>query len=389
MTPEEERRGAELFAAGRSERQVADELGISASSAHRLRERLAAKDGDGGDGELELTPVRRAYGSDVILDHPELAEIEASGVEIDDEAERAVIAEVIETYAARADASRQALAKLEAERRELLDSDKDAAPLRPTIASVREDLADSEEAGQLARNRLAALEARIAERATRKELAQLKAQLDAAVAERDEVFSRSGDRQRAAVAAVRAAAEDFCAVVAEERATVDRVAVLSSAMTQRALQLGQPGPAVPPAASTRLAAQGGVGGELALTRAMHQAERGDVADVARHLGEANGWLPPGPPSAEEIERWQQFKADRERQAAELRNRADVGPQPIADHERVPVGTDHFGNPVDAHGNPLTLRNRMPHPADIWTSPGAFTTGGYGSSYRVGESPASY
>jgi hypothetical protein len=152
---------------------------------------------------------------------------------------------------------------------------------------------------------------------------------------------------------------------------VDRVAVLSSAVTQRALQLGEPGAAVPPAPSTRLVAQGGVGGELALTRAMHQAERGDVAAVARQLGEANGWLPPGPPTEEEQERMRQLFADRGRQLAEQKS----APGPGDGSQARTADLDHTGREIWP---------RPPHPLDVYGQGYANTRGGsYGPGYQLG------
>lgn len=381
MTPEQERRGAELFAEGKPERQVAAELGVGAGSAHRLKLRLEAqRDGaEAGQPPPEITEPRPVgQGAPVMLVQSKPAELAKLT------AQREELAGQLANLEARSEASRQAVTDLQAERLQLLDEGKDAAPLRSRAGSAFMDLQDSETAAQRCRERLADADTRIAALQGQQELAGLRAELDAAVAERDEVYARSGDRQRAAVAAVRAAAEDFCAVAAEERATVDKVAALSTAMAQRALQLGDQAPMVSPAASTRLLAQGGAGPELALTRAMHQAERGDIAAVARHLGEVNGWLPPGPPSEAERERWRQINEDRERQLAELRNRAAAGPQPIADNERVPVGVDHFGNPVDAHGNRLIPRHRMPHPLDVYGRGYANTTGGsYGPGYQLG------
>ena len=157
----------------------------------------------------------------------------------------------------------------------------------------------------------------------------LRVQLAAAVAERAEVYARSGDRQRAAVAA---AARDFCAVASEERSAGSR---------------GWP--------------RWWLIGRCSWRSPGHRAAA--MAAVPRHLAEVNGQLPTAP-SAEELERFRQMTADRERQRAELRNRADAGPRPMADNERVPVGTDHFGNPIDAHRNPFVPRRRMPHPRDV-------------------------
>jgi transposase len=384
MTPEQEKRGAELFAAGASEREVATELGIGASSAHRLKLRLEAEQADPAAPELtepEKHDEAVLQAADEVLTDEAMALLEV---------ERHRLAGQLEAFQDRAQASWSAKQTLEQERDQLLIDTGDASGVDQRLEDADRDLRKWVRGAELITPQLAEVNARIGRLSGYRELASLRAELDAAVIERDEVHSRSGDRQRAAVAAVRAAAEEFCAVAAEERTTADRVASLASAVTQRAMQLGEAMPGIPEPQQTGLTARGNVAGpELALVQALTQARSGNVAAVARHLGEVNGQLPAGPPSAEERERWDQMAAAKEKELAELRERSKAGPQPIADHERVPVGTDHFGNPVDAHGNPLTLRHRMPHPADIWTSPGAFTSGGYGSSYRVGESPASY
>lgn len=58
MTPEQEARGAELFAEGKSEREVASALGVGNGSAHRLKLRLEAEAAEAGPGPLELTELR-------------------------------------------------------------------------------------------------------------------------------------------------------------------------------------------------------------------------------------------------------------------------------------------------------------------------------------------
>ena len=178
LTEAEEARGAELFAAGKSESEVADALDCSRSTAHRLRERLHAA-GVAGTG-LELAPVRRRFGSDVVLTHPGLGEIEAAGRGIELAALRA---EQLETLAAlrdeqaaeladwqaRAAASQGAIEALDAERLELLAAGQDAAPLRARRADAVADLGDASTAAGFAAARLADTDARIA--AVRAEIA--------------------------------------------------------------------------------------------------------------------------------------------------------------------------------------------------------------------------
>lgn len=372
MTPEEEQLGAKLFDEGKSEREVAAELDISPSSANRLKKRLQAKQET--DPEQHDEAVLQA--ADEVITDEAMALLEA---------DRDRLAGQLEAFQARAQASWSAKQTLEQERDQLLLDTGDASGVDQRLEDADRDLRKWVRGAELITPQLAEVTGRIGRLNVSRELASLRAELDAAVTVRDEVHSRSGDRQRAAVAAVRAAAEDFCAVAAEERTTADRVASLASAMTQRAMQLGEAAPAIPEPQQTGLTARvDALGPEQALVRALTQARSGDVAGVARQLGEMNGQLPTEP-SAEELERWRQMTADREKQLAELRERDAAGLGGGQQDERVPVGLDHFGNPVDKFGN--VFRVRAPHPMDIWR--GAYSGPPAPSSYRVGESPASY
>jgi hypothetical protein len=176
LTEDDEARGAELFAAGKSEREVADELDCSASTAHRLRERLqCAQDGPELTGRVPLPgglPVlhmRLNEGGGVDLVDP------AEGVaqEVEDAMRAEVLAQlrqvrddaasVVADLEARAEASRQAIMALDAERLELLAAGRDAAPLRPRRADAVADLADAETAIGMARQPVGDAEARVAE----------------------------------------------------------------------------------------------------------------------------------------------------------------------------------------------------------------------------------
>lgn len=65
VTPQQEQRGRELFAAGATERQVAAELGIGNASAHRLKLRLG------------ITPAPAAAPAPTVAPADELADLEA------------------------------------------------------------------------------------------------------------------------------------------------------------------------------------------------------------------------------------------------------------------------------------------------------------------------
>lgn len=382
MTPEQEKRGAELFGAGASEREVAAELDIGASSAHRLKLRIEA--------QQEAEPKPEQHGEAVLQAADEVLTDETVTLL---EVERDRLAGQLLAFQERAQASWSARQTLEQERDELLLDTGDASGVDQRLEDADRDLRKWVRGAELITPQLAEVNARIGQLTGYRDLAARRAELTAAASEHVGLAAGVGDVQRECVAAVAASAEKFVAVVTGEAAARTRLSQLTFAVNQLEQSLGEPLTSVPESPPTTLSVPPvtAMPGQPAggLLQAVMAAPLGDVKAVAAGLGLACGYLPPGPPTEEEQERFRQFAAAKEKELAELRERSKAGPQPIADHERVPVGTDHFGNPVDAHGNPLTLRNRMPHPADIWTSPGAFTTGGYGQSYRVGESPASY
>lgn len=108
------------------------------------------------------------------------------------------LTEKIASHAARAQASRDAIAALDAERIQLLAAGQDAAPLRPRRADAEADLADSETAGELVSAQLAAVDQRIAE--VRQEQADAERQ-----AERDQAAALGARLAPRAAAALRAA----------------------------------------------------------------------------------------------------------------------------------------------------------------------------------------
>jgi hypothetical protein len=253
LTEAEEARGAELFAAGLSERDVAAELGCSNSSAHRLRLRLeAAPDGaqDAPDARdegsrFELTERRTPWpeGVDVITmrgiprdgddgeqDEPPPNEADAKaaaarvvalrelGVKRDE------LAEIVANHAARAQASREAIAALDRERLELLAASQDAAPLRPRRADAEADLADSNTAAALIAPQLAEVEAMIAGVHQEEFLAAQQAERARAVARGTMLAPKASAALRAAVTGdgtVRALA-DLGSQLAQAEAVAER-----------------------------------------------------------------------------------------------------------------------------------------------------------------------
>lgn len=225
LSEAEEARGAEMFAGGAPEREVAAELGISASTAHRLRERLqqaagAADDAGDGAGPLVGSVFRMRLlpdGGAVIVDP-------AAGVaeEVEDAMRGEVLAQlrqarddaaaVVADLEARAEASRQAIAALDAERLELLAAGRDAAPLRPRRADAAADLADAETAIGMARQPVAEAEARVAD---------AEAEIAAAEAER-----------------IRREAVRLCARLAPRASAALRAAVLGDGTVRALADLG-------------------------------------------------------------------------------------------------------------------------------------------------------
>lgn len=370
LTEDDERRGAELFASGASEREVSDALGCSPSTAHRLRLRLEAAQGDGA-----LPPEPDELQGDDVAELGTLQDM------------RDALALQLATTAERASASTTAWQDLEADRLRILgEGDAVSAQLRERIASARQDLDDWDAAAHLLTEKLNAVAARIAEIEASRELAALRAELDAAVAERDRVYATSGDRQRAAVAAVRAAAEDFCAVASDEAAADGRVRELAHGAAQLAARFGELPPQVPAGTSTALSAGGDLyssGQPLALARALSFSRDGRAADVAAELGKVNGWLPPGPPTEAELEQRRLIQAGRDKQLAELRAKEAKGIHNPEDDRLVPVGFDVDGVPVNRFGDRIVPRGSLPHPMDAYAGPRWGGGGTYGAGYRQG------
>lgn len=346
LTAEEEGRGAEMFAGGASTRAVAAELGCGAGTASRLRQRLEARGalapaaGADDDGEQ----------ADDYSQDGELAALLAR---------REALAGALSDHLGRAQASAEAVRVLEAERLQVLAEHRDAAPLRDRLRNAQDDARDSADAAELTRRQIADVDAQIAVIEQRRSLAGLRGDLAAAVAERDAVCARTGELQRAAVLAVRVAAEQFTGALAADRAVVTRAEELAAAVTAMALEVGEQPPVVSPAASSALwvAPDTAVaGGPLALWRAISEARQGNQAAVAELLGICNGWLPPS-------------EAERAEADAEWRKRAEAitASQPAAQPPAPWPHADPASVGIDAQGRPLPWRP-APHPLDFYNAP---------------------
>lgn len=366
LSPEEERRGAELFAQGLSTRAVAARLGVGNGTAARLRQRLeraaaatsepettVTEHQDAGPGPLEMT------GPDVAADgHAELARLAS---------DRDQLAETVATYEARAEASRSAVAGLEAERIQALAEGRDAQALRSRRRDAEDDARDSDDAAGIVRGRLAEVDRQIAAVTARMDLARIRTQLAEAVTARDAVYARSGDRQRAAILAVRDAAIDFVATFADEREADRGVQELAAAAATWSAQLGEPAPEVPPAVPTAVTAPAGTVVPLQFDRAMWAARQGNAKRVAALLGENFGWLPPAPPTEEEVAAWRERAAHMAYELEQLKAQQSGQPTPAA------TAPDYRGPAdYDAYGNRLPWTQpprRVPSRLDAW--PGVF------------------
>jgi hypothetical protein len=368
LTPDEERRGAELFAQGLSTRAVAEQLGVGNGTAARLRRRLAERAQTAkapGDSETEETAVTeqtpaeiRQPGADLPASRSVSALTDFAAEDQADDAELSALrgrqeelAAEVTNFAGRAEASRAAVADLEAERLQLLSAGQDAQHLRSRRRDAEDDFADSATAAEIAQGALAVVGEQIAAVEARKAERRLRAELAEAIETRGRVLATIGDRQRAAILAVKAAAEDMCAVVADDRAAQARVEQLAAAVTASAAALGLPGAVVPAAVSTGLTVPAGVTAPLPYSQAMMAAAAGNAAIVAVRLAETWGWLPPD--QADIAAEWDRVRALRAAQ------QAPPSPAPVAEPVLRPGeasrGLDRDGRPLPS---PLP---RMPEP----------------------------
>lgn len=197
LTPEQEQQAARMYAEGASERDVADELGCSASTAHRLRERLqAAQDGTEGTGTQSDADALEAA-------RPELLEAEAAAfrAELLDAltARRDEVTKVLADWQGRAASCRARIDRLDAERLELLAAGKDAAHLREPRADAEAELNDAITAAGLIGTQLAEAEMRIAAIRTEEQQAQAEAVREQARAEGAELAPACREQLRGAV----------------------------------------------------------------------------------------------------------------------------------------------------------------------------------------------
>jgi len=223
LTPEEEARGAAMFAAGASDRQVADALGIGTGTANRLRHRAGAP----VSPEEPAAPGPRDDGQ-----AGELARLREL---------REAQAEAVRTFAERAAAQRLAVEQLDAERLAAIDEGRDAAPLRPRMRDARADLEDSEVSAALAHQRLRATDAEITRIGAERDAAAAEAQLEAAVAEGMALAAGGGAVLRSASDAVAAAAASLVAFRRDVAAAQDRI----RSAWQAATAAGRAGAAMP------------------------------------------------------------------------------------------------------------------------------------------------
>jgi len=182
--------------------------------------------------------------------------------------------------------------------------------------------------------RWARIEQQLAEVDDRRELARQRAELAAAIAGRDTVWAASGDRQRAAVLAIRDAAAQWVKVYQEEQETAARVEQLAAAVAGRAQRLGEPAPVVTAPEQIRLIVgqhESRSGGGLALIQAEQAARMGAAyaPQVAQLLGMANGWLASGVQGGPQVA-GQAVLADRMAAGFELARRQSAGPPTVPD-----------------------------------------------------------
>jgi hypothetical protein len=330
LTAEQEETAAEHFARGATDRQVADAIDVGTGTANRLRHRLAARitelAAQAAGSEETTVSTEDDGGVRDEVDNVMRGELLTQLGEKRDE----LIGQLADLQG-RAAASRQALDGLEAERIKLLAAGQDAAPLRPRVASASADLADWQTAAGLVQQQIAIADQRIAEVQAEQQLAGMRAELAPAVAERDAAILATGDRMAAAVLAVKAAAEEFTAALADETAARDRAELLAARIASLAGSLGEPGPNLPAEPETTvLPVHGGDvrGPELELVRAMTAARQGNAEVVARHLAEVYGWLPPTrAEQAAELERWRQVRAEQDRQMLQAKTASQPWTRP--------------------------------------------------------------
>jgi hypothetical protein len=129
INPERRAKAFEMFAGGATERQVAVALGCGNATAHRLRQAFLDQQDPAQAAPEAITPAAPDFAA-------RLAELE----ELRDR-----IAGVVTTHEDRAQASRTAVAALEAERLDMLAREVDAQPLRQRRRDAEDDLADPQD----------------------------------------------------------------------------------------------------------------------------------------------------------------------------------------------------------------------------------------------------
>jgi hypothetical protein len=366
LTDDQQEQAAQLFAGGASDRQVAEALDVGNGTANRLRHRLAARiaeltgraPADGHEAQEAAVGDQDGTAEDGVRDAVD--DVMRGGLLEQLGEKRDELIGQLTDLQGRADASRSALSALLAERLRILGEGGDAAQLRDRLDSARHDLDDWETSAGLVLQQIAIADQRIGEVQAEQQLAELRALLVPAVAERDAAIGATGGRMAAAVLAVKAAAEEFTAAMADETAARDRAELLAAQVASLAGSLGEPVPDLPgEPESTVLAVRGGDihGPELELVRAMGAAQLGRAELVAKHLAEAFGWLPMSrEDAAAEAEQWREKRAEMDR----VMLAPQPAQQPWTRPDTASVGVDRDGREV---GYPGYRPPAPPHPLD--------------------------
>jgi len=339
LTEAEEARAVEMYQANASTRAVAKELEISRSSAQQLRLRLQ-REGRLTVAEAGTADADTETEDTTVTEHGDQAdEAELTELRKQHDTQTAVVRGLEE----RESVSRSAMTTLEAEHLAGLAEGRSDPELRQRYENAGKDAADWAKGAELARGKLASIGRQIE-----------------AVQERTE-FGRLCEQLAEADAEDRAAAESFVAAGTRTREAAARKQELLAAVTAMSARVGKPVPVLEPVQSTALWVSSDyvAGQPVHLMRALSAARQGlPIEKVCAELGEAAGWLPPPPPSPEEVAAWQARQAEMAQQ--------QHAPRPLANPVLRPGDEASVG--VDQHGNPVRWRPVPPHPLDSYRAP---------------------
>jgi hypothetical protein len=383
MTPEQKRAVAEALADGLSERDTAKRAGVSPTAVHRLRQRLPVPaPGDQATPDIQVAPEPQPAAEPVSAPGEHDAEITALL-----EAREAIAAALL-VQEDRADASRQALAGLDAERLAMLESGRDAAVLRPRTRDAEDDLKDWQTAADLLAGRLAEVNGAITRLSAERDLAAGQAALAAELAAGEQLAAAAPAVLREAVQAIRAASASVVGYRVSVAAAQARIGGRHQAVSAALETLGQPrgpvpvlGQAAPLPAVPRNEAVGalGRGWELAGTAAAgdglgtHAAERLTAELAAAAAGDVYGRAAAWEASAAERQAQAQAGAEwRAKQAAELQAVRERG---------LSGGAQPWSTDLDGNGNPTWRdpRQRLADRSDAY--PGTPPERAYGPGGR--------